>query len=47
LELKNHFSAFSHSSEMDVESAWKEVEDSYLNTSEKHLVLETDYRRSG
>jgi hypothetical protein len=47
LELKNRFSALSHSPEMDVESAWKDVEDSYLNTCEKYLVLETGYRRSG
>jgi hypothetical protein len=37
LELKNRFSALSHFSDMNVESTWKEVKDSYLNTSEKIL----------
>jgi hypothetical protein len=35
LELKNRFSALSYCSELDVESACKEVKDSYLNTSGK------------
>jgi hypothetical protein len=32
---------------MDVESAWKEVKDSYLNTSEKMLGFRNRLQRSG
>jgi hypothetical protein len=45
LELKNRFSALSHSSETNAESAWKDAKDRYLNTSEKTLGFRNRLQR--